>query len=90
MDKRLFERLMRRAIHEQAQAQTGPIVLEAKIVGGTYEGPDATLLGKHALVQTIKDDKGHILVQFDDVGTGQGYGWHKHDVEDWCLEVEVI
>lgn len=43
----------------------------------TYVGPDEALKGKRALVRPNEGgSEDLVLLQFNDVGTGLGYGWH--------------
>lgn len=44
-----------------------------------YIGLRAELKGKKTLVQSMPERPGKLSVQFDDMSTGLGLGWHEFD-----------
>lgn len=43
---------------------------------GRYVGREERLRGKTTLLRAIEGGTRDVVAQFDDVGTGYGYGWH--------------
>ena len=55
---------------------------------GKYVGPRGELRGYTALLKpTSKLDR--VEVQFDDVGTGYGYGWYNFRMTDFTISEGV-
>lgn len=52
---------------------------------GTYIGPNEALKGKKALLQIVEGTK-FVKVQFDDVTTGFGHGWHLRVASEFEIE----
>lgn len=52
-------------------------ILKARYIGNPKSVRKRSLKGKTALAQETTPPSDFLLLQFDDVGTGLGYGWHK-------------
>ena len=50
---------------------------------GVYIGDRSELQGKTALLMVSGDIA---KAQFDDIGTGYGYGWHTFQRDEWDIE----
>lgn len=57
--------------------RVGPEIPTGKARRMEYCGLDDKLQCEHALVCRIKGNELSVAVQFDNVATGFGYGWHK-------------
>jgi hypothetical protein len=56
------------------------------MVTARYLGPIMGLRGKVALLRQDPQDYDTVLVQFTDMETGFGHGWHPFDSRDFVIE----
>jgi len=55
------------------------------MIHGTYiGGTDGGLMGKTAMIQMV--DETTLKAQFDDIGTGLGFGWHEFPASYWEID----